>query len=63
MILLISWHLLKWQKDSWKYKMQLMMIILLQRKCLMVKKQNVYCYYDNLSHNNGTVVGPVKKWS
>ena len=21
------------------------------------------CYYNNLSHNNGTVVGPVKKWS
>ena len=43
--------------------MQLMMIILLQRKYLMEKNQNVYCYYNNLSHNNGTVVGPVKKWS
>ena len=37
--------------------MQLMMIILSQRKCLMMKIRVFIFYCKNLSHKNSTIVG------
>ena len=41
-----------------RYKMQLMMTILLQRKCLMIKLRVFNFFYCNsLSHKNSQIVG------